>query len=224
LDRASCLATVMRGVFAGNIFDLGATQTSQMHQDGQIDFHATLNKLKPRPWLIDDYDAWSQAVNEPGRYQAAAVFVDNAGCDIILGMIPLIRELLKRGIDVLMVANTAPSLNDITRDELEPLIAAVARFDPIIRQALGEYRLRIIGSGNDAPLIDFSQIANTLNDEIQEMGVNLLILEGMGRAIETNLYAKFSCDTLKVAMLKDLGCAQALGGELFDLVLKFEIA
>ena len=33
-------------------------------------------------------------------------------------------------------------------------------------------------------------------------GVDLVVLEGMGRAIETNLNAKFSCDSLKLAMVK----------------------
>ena len=32
--------------------------------------------------------------------------------------------------------------------------------------------------------------------------VDLVVLEGMGRAIETNLYASFSCDSLKLAMVK----------------------
>ena len=32
--------------------------------------------------------------------------------------------------------------------------------------------------------------------------VDLVVLEGMGRAIETNLYASFTCDSLKLAMVK----------------------
>ena len=32
--------------------------------------------------------------------------------------------------------------------------------------------------------------------------VDLVVVEGMGRAIETNLYASFSCDSLKLAMVK----------------------
>ena len=212
----------MRGVFAGNIFDLGATQTSKMHADGKMGFHETLGKLKARPWLFDDFDAWAKAFNEKGKYKAAAVFVDNAGCDVVLGMIPLVREMLKKGMSVLMVANTYPSLNDIIKSELEQLIMATARFDKITRVALSDYKLRLIGSGNDAPLIDFKGISGDLNKEIEELGVDLLVLEGMGRSIETNLHAKFKCDTLKIAMVKDQGCAQAMGGELFDLMLKFE--
>ena len=32
--------------------------------------------------------------------------------------------------------------------------------------------------------------------------VDLVVVEGMGRAIETNLYASFTCDSLKLAMVK----------------------
>ena len=33
------------------------------------------------------------------------IFVDNAGADLILGVIPLARELLKYNCDVVLVAN-----------------------------------------------------------------------------------------------------------------------
>lgn len=44
-------------------------------------------------------------------------------------------------------------------------------------------------------------------------GVDLLVLEGMGRAIHTNLYTKFKCECLKVAVLKNKWLAQHLGGK-----------
>ena len=31
---------------------------------------------------------------------------------------------------------------------------------------------------------------------------DLIVLEGMGRALETNLYAQFSCNSLKLGMIK----------------------
>lgn len=33
-------------------------------------------------------------------------------------------------------------------------------------------------------------------------GCDLVILEGMGRGIETNLYAAFTCDSAKLGMIK----------------------
>jgi type II pantothenate kinase len=54
--------------------------------------------------------------------------------------------------------------------------------------------------------------------------VDLLVLEGMGRAIETNLYAKFTVDCLKLGMIKHPEVAACLGGRLYDCVCKFDRA
>ena len=47
------------------------------------------------------------------------LFVDNSGADVVLGMIPLARELLRHGSDVVLVANSLPAINDVTATELE---------------------------------------------------------------------------------------------------------
>ena len=62
----------------------------------------------------------------------------------------------------------------------------------------------------------------TLVDAMVIQGVDLIILEGMGRAIHTNLYSKFNCESLKVAVLKNRWLAQRLGGEMFAVVFKYE--
>jgi len=54
--------------------------------------------------------------------------------------------------------------------------------------------------------------------------VDLLVLEGMGRAIETNLYARFTVDCLKLGMIKHPEVAACLGGRLYDCVCKFDRA
>jgi type II pantothenate kinase len=46
------------------------------------------------------------------------VFVDNAGADIVLGILPFVREMLRMGCEVVMVANSLPAINDITAAEL----------------------------------------------------------------------------------------------------------
>jgi len=51
---------------------------------------------------------------------------------------------------------------------------------------------------------------------------DLIVIEGMGRAIHTNLDAQFSCDSLKVAVLKNRWLARRFGGEMFSVVFKFE--
>jgi type II pantothenate kinase len=42
------------------------------------------------------------------------MFLDNSGADLVLGMLPFARVLLKQGTKVVLAANTSPSVNDIT--------------------------------------------------------------------------------------------------------------
>lgn len=44
--------------------------------------------------------------------------MDNSGADIILGLLPLVRELLKLKCEVILAANSLPAINDITEKEL----------------------------------------------------------------------------------------------------------
>lgn len=54
--------------------------------------------------------------------------------------------------------------------------------------------------------------------------VDLVLIEGMGRALHTNLLAKFKCDCLKLAVIKNRWLAQRLGGDIFSVLCKFEPA
>jgi hypothetical protein len=56
-----------------------------------------------------------------------------AGADVVLGMIPFARELLRMGAEVVMVANSLPAINDITTPELRALLQAVSETDPVIK-------------------------------------------------------------------------------------------
>lgn len=51
---------------------------------------------------------------------------------------------------------------------------------------------------------------------------DLIILEGMGRALHTNLNAKFKCDTLKLAVIKNKWLANRLNGDIFSIICKYE--
>jgi len=213
-------ATV-KGVFAGNIFDLGASRTIDMFRGQQVDFHATRQKLKPRPWFIDHQDDWLERLNgEPHR--AAILFVDNAGPDVVLGMVPLARLLLKRGTRVILTANSEASLNDVTHAELVDLIDQVAAFDGPIAEAKESGQLQMIPSGNGAPLVDLSRLSPELVEAARREPVDLVMIEGMGRAMESNFYAELTCEVLKVAMIKDQGVADSFGAALFDLMFKYE--
>ena len=54
-----------------------------------------------RPWLFDDFDKWKERMKGP-PHRCAAIFVDNSGIDIILGIFPFARELLNNGTNVSM--------------------------------------------------------------------------------------------------------------------------
>lgn len=212
---------LIRGVFAGNIFDAGATETIKLIEQGGIDFASVREKLRPRPWHADALDRWLDRVRG-SNYRRAVAFVDNAGPDIVLGMLPFVRELCREGTEVILTANTAPALNDITHDELLPILDEAAGFDPVLAEALADGRLRPIASGNASPLIDLTRVSPELARVVSESPIDLVILEGMGRSIESNYNARFTCDVLRLAMIKDAGVARRLNAEPFDLVMRFD--
>lgn len=216
-------AALIEGAFAGNIFDVGATETLALFQSGKLDFHATRAKLKPRPWLFDDLDAWLERWRSK-PHRAALIFVDNAGCDVVLGMLPLARAMLRRGTRVILAANSSPALNDVTIDELNPLLEQAAALDDALAGALSAGQLETVASGCGTPLIDLSRVTPQLAERVTQRGVDLVILQGMGRAIESNLHARFNCDVLKMGMVKDPNVAEGVGGEMYDLVMRFEPA
>ncbi len=222
---------VIEGVFAGNIFDMGAEHTQKMFEassgdhsgggGGAPSFGEVRAKLRPRPWRYDALDAWSNRLS--GKpYRAAVLFVDNAGPDVVLGMIPLARDLIRRGTTVVLSANTEPSLNDVTHEELTGLIGRIVVFDPIIRDALKNKQLQLVESGNWAPLMDLKKVSPQLVEVCSALPIDLVVLEGMGRSMESNPDCKLRCDVLRLAMVKDPGVAQSFDAELFDLVMRYE--
>lgn len=63
------------------------------------------------------------------------MFVDNSGADVVLGMLPLARELLRYGCDVVLVANSLPAINDVTAPELRLLLQEAAACCPLLEAA-----------------------------------------------------------------------------------------
>jgi type II pantothenate kinase len=153
-------------------------------------------------------------------HRLAVMLVDNAGADVVLGMIPLARELLRRGTSVIISANSNPALNDITHDELVPLIDRAGEIDAVMRDAWVSGQLRLVPSGNGSPLIDLTQISDELAEASRD--ADLLVIEGMGRALETNYHTRFTCESLKLAMVKEQHIAEVLGGGLYDVVCRYE--
>ena len=69
-------------------------------------------------------------------------------------------------------------------------------------------------------MIDLREISDEVNAEAG--ATELVILEGMGRAIESNYEAKFKTDVLKLAMIKEQIIAQRHHGKLFDTICRFD--
>ncbi|RZB87804.1 hypothetical protein D0Y65_027382 [Glycine soja] len=147
------------------------------------------------------------------------IFLDNSGADIILGILPFARELLRRGSQVILAANYLPSLNDVTYAELIKIISKLKDEEGRL-VGVGTSNLLIANSGNDLPVIDLTRVSQELGNLANDL--DLVILEGMGRGIETNLYAQFKCDSLKIAMVKHPEVTEFLGSRFYDCVIKYD--
>lgn len=220
------LLAIIEGVLAGNIFDWGSQGTLDLYRNGTIlEIYRKARSTVNRPWAIDDYDALRERMNGPKarNYRKALLFCDNSGADVILGMIPFARELLKRGADVVLIANGLPAINDITANELEVVLRSAASLDLCLSDAITSGALSVVSSGSGSPCLDFRRLSNDAC--VAARDADLIILEGMGRAIHTNYRAKFACDTLKLAMIKNQRLAEQLigpKGAMWDCVARFE--
>jgi hypothetical protein len=139
-------ALLLRSACAANVFDLGAAATAAMYAaDGGVRFHATRDALLPRPWTpgFDDLDALVARLAAGPPHARAVLFLDNAGADALLGMLPLARELARRGAVVILAANSAPAINDITAAELDALLPAIAAADDVLCKAISERRIQV---------------------------------------------------------------------------------
>lgn len=212
---------LIRGMFAGNLFDMGSKAAVDAFGDGDFDFLTAREKIAPRPWPIDGLDEW-RARRRATTHAQALFFVDNAGPDILLGVLPWIRNMAEQGTRVVLAANSKPSLNDITADELVPLLEECRALDERLDRLIAENRIRVVASGCESPLIDLTDLTPECCAAAAES--DLLILEGMGRGIESNYDALFTTDTIKLALIKDPMVAKILGVRLFDPVFRFEPA
>ncbi|VAI20271.1 unnamed protein product [Triticum turgidum subsp. durum] len=219
MDEEDRLLALIEGVLAANIFDWGSKACVDLYNQGTIiEIYRMSRKKMQRPWRIDDFDTFkSRMLKKDQPYKRALISVDNAGADVVLGMLPLAREFLRRGVEVVLVANSLPALNDITANELPEIVAEAAKHCGILRKAAEAGGLIV-----DA----MAGIQGDTKDEpasVPLMVVMQLILEGMGRSLHTNLNARFKCDALKLAMVKNQRLAEKLfNGNIYDCICKFE--
>ncbi|KAJ9140320.1 hypothetical protein P3X46_030980 [Hevea brasiliensis] len=240
------LLTLVEGVLAANIFDWGSRACVDLYHKGTIIeiYRMSRNKMQ-RPWRVDDFDVFKERMlGNPCPHKRALLFVDNSGADIVLGMLPLARELLRRGTEVVLVANSLPALNDVTAMELPDIVAEAAKHCDILRRAAeaggllvdamintldgskensSSVPLMVVENGCGSPCIDLRQVSSELAAAAKD--ADLIILEGMGRALHTNFNARFKCDALKLAMVKNQRLAEKLiKGKIYDCVCRYEPA
>ncbi|KAH0901038.1 hypothetical protein HID58_040541 [Brassica napus] len=248
MNEEARLLTLIEGVLAANIFDWGSRACVDLYRKGTIIeiYRMSRNKMQ-RPWRVDDFDAFKERMlgsggKQPHRHKRALLFVDNSGADVILGMLPLAREFLRRGTEVVLVANSLPALNDVTAMELPDIVAGAAKHCDILRRAAemggllvdamvnpgdGSKKdstsapLMVVENGCGSPCIDLRQVSSELAAAAKE--ADLVILEGMGRALHTNFNAQFKCESLKLAMVKNQRLADKLiKGNIYDCVCRYE--
>jgi len=220
LDAEAKWLHLVECVFAGNIFDLGAMETMHLAEES-VEFIELVERTKPRPWLIDDYDRLAELLipAPPTPWTKAIVFADNVGSDFVLGLMPLVRELALGGTQIVLAANEIPALNDITVDEAIDLVERLASMDPDLAALIEGKMLEAVSTGNGIPLIDLSDVSDELNEAAAD--ADLVLIEGMGRGVESNLDAAFTVDCLRLAILKDAAVAKRIGGEVYDCVCKY---
>ena len=229
----------LRGCFAGNLFDLGAHFSSAKYDEGDSDdrdpweaFWRTRAALPQRPWWpeasgLDLLDQAIARLSTAGTFGKAIVFADNAGADLVCGILPFVRELLKAGTRVVIAANEKPAINDITAEELLALFTGVRSHprvtDPFLLAKVETGDLSVVSSGSDLPIIDLSQVSARVAEEAAN--ADLIVLQGMGRAIESNLNCDFDrCKAvLKMGVVKHPEVALCLGGNLGLPICKFQV-
>ncbi len=215
-DPREQLLTVVQGVFAGNIYDLGSEATTQVFLEASPDFFAVHARLTARPWLIDHFDALSERLLNRPPHRKAVFFIDNAGSDFLLGALPMIRWLSARGTRVVVAANERPALNDQTIGDVRRGWGRILETEPTLA-GLG---IEAVSTGTGEPLIDLSGVSDELNAAAAD--ADLVILEGMGRGVESNLDVRMTCDVANLALIKDRAVADRIGGKLFDVVCRFQ--
>lgn len=107
---------------------------------------------------MDDLDLWIKRIESEPAHRCAAIFIDNSGLDVILGILPFVEDLLSRGTDVLLCANNSPILNDVTHAELKIILERVALISDVIKDGLNVNRLVCLDSGQSSPCLDLARL------------------------------------------------------------------
>lgn len=222
LDGTDKVKALVMGVLSGNMFDWGAQAVATLMETTDFGFEEAEAKIPGRPWLQDNLDDWIDRLQNGPPHKCAAIFVDNSGVDIVLGILPFARDLLQRGTKVILCANSMPALNDVTYPELVVTLRDASKICKVIRHALKENRLIAMETAQAGPCLDLSRLSLDLCLAMVKHNVDLIVIEGMGRTLHTNLHAKLTCECLKLAVVKNRWLALRLGGDMYAVICKYE--
>ncbi|KAM2383872.1 hypothetical protein ACFXTH_041390 [Malus domestica] len=100
-DEVKWVENLIRGIVAGNIFDLGNAQLAEVLSKKGMSFLVTCQNLIPQPWVIDDLDvAMVVCVRSACRHSGAldhGIMVYSACSINSLGNEDVVAEILRRG-------------------------------------------------------------------------------------------------------------------------------
>ncbi|XP_050497780.1 4'-phosphopantetheine phosphatase isoform X3 [Diabrotica virgifera virgifera] len=214
---------IIQGVLAGNVFDWGAKIVIDILESnkGNFGFDEATKTIQKRPWFSDKLDEFVDKLKVK-PYKTCIIFVDNSGYDFVLGILPLAREFLSQGTKVVLTANSYPALNDVTFQELNIYCKKAADYCKIFERSLFNGKLVTVENGQKGPCLDLADLSAELCECMKS--ADLVIIEGMARAVHTNLYTKLTVDCLKLAVLKNEWLARNLGAEKFSVICDFDSA
>lgn len=86
------------------------------------------------------------------------IFVDNAGIDLVLGILPFAVEFLKNGSQVICCSNSKPALNDVTHKECATAFNVASEVCEDIDRAIRNKKLLFFESGGEGPCLDFRNL------------------------------------------------------------------
>ncbi|KAJ3367719.1 Pantothenate kinase 4 [Kappamyces sp. JEL0680] len=219
LSMEELVDTLIFNILAGNMLDWGSTLIQEMFLKNGFDFTMAKSKIAFTP-AFSNVEEFKNRLLLGDPYHKCLIFVDNSGADIFFGILPFVRYLLKRGTRVIIAANSDPSVNDITAGELQLIVEELAKIDSAFSSGIRTGTLQVLSSGSGSPCLDLLRVSEELC--IAARDVDLVMIEGMGRAIHTNYFAEFSVDCVKIAVFKNAQIAQELGAQLYEGLVRFE--
>ncbi len=207
-------------VLAGNVFDMASPEVAAAYAEGGEGLARLAEEVRARAPAFDgrpDLRAWLKG----RRLGHVLILVDNAGMDFLDGIVPLARTLAMRDCRVTLAANEHPALNDVTAAEAASLLGTRSERDRTLAAALEAGTIRVVSTGGASPGLDLREVSHALATVCAD--VDLVVVDGQGRAVETSWNAVLTVPVLRLATVKSPVVAARLGVEVFDPIFDFRL-